>query len=68
MYIFARLKKWEQEGISIPNLTKLEATVRAYGAYAYTFMGETWCQVAAAVAKAGSKVPPGKALGVYKDA
>lgn len=42
--IYTRLSNWTDA--QVPNRTKLMATVRAYGGYAYTFMGETWCKVA----------------------
>ena len=42
--IFKRLSKWTDAQVS--GRTSLLAQVRAYGGYAYTFLGETFCQVA----------------------
>jgi len=47
--IFNQLDAWTDEQVSAidPKLrTNYKATVRAYGAYAYTLMGETFCKVA----------------------
>jgi hypothetical protein len=47
--IFKQLDGWTDEEVSTvdPQLrTNYKATVRAYGAYAYTLMGETFCSVA----------------------
>ena len=43
----------------VPNRTTLMATVRAYGAYAYTFFGETYCSIAF---DRGPEVQPVEAL------
>lgn len=42
--IFKRLDGWSDA--EVPGRTLLMAQVKAYGGYAYEFMGETWCQVA----------------------
>jgi hypothetical protein len=42
--VFNRLKGWTDA--QVKNRTALEAKVRAYGAYAYTFFGETYCTFA----------------------
>ena len=47
--VFKQLDAWTDEEVSAvdPQLrTNYKATVRAYGAYAYTLMGETFCSVA----------------------
>jgi hypothetical protein len=41
--VFKRLSGWTDA--QVPNRTAMMATVRAYGAYIYTFMGETFCSV-----------------------
>ena len=42
--VYDRLNNWTDAQVA--NRRSLMATVRAYGAYAETFMGETFCQVA----------------------
>ncbi|MBX3146642.1 MAG: RagB/SusD family nutrient uptake outer membrane protein [Gemmatimonadales bacterium] len=42
--IYRRLEAWSDT--DVPNRRSLMAQVRAFGGYAYQFMGETWCQVA----------------------
>jgi hypothetical protein len=42
--VFKRLEAWTDEEVA--NRTALQAKVRAYGAYAYTFFGETYCEFA----------------------
>lgn len=42
--IFKRLESWTDA--EVPGRVSLMAQVKAYGGYAYQFMGETWCQVA----------------------
>ena len=39
--VYNRLKAWTDA--QVPNRIALQAKVRAYGAYAYTFFGETYC-------------------------
>jgi hypothetical protein len=55
--VFAKLNGWTDA--QVPNRSRLMATVRAYGAYAYTFMGETFCAVAF---DGGEQSPPTVAL------
>lgn len=42
--VFKRLQGWTDA--QVPDRVALQAKVRAYGGYAYTFLGETYCQVA----------------------
>jgi hypothetical protein len=42
--VFNRLAAWTDA--EVPNRVALQSKVRAYGAYAYTFLGETYCKVA----------------------
>ena len=42
--VFKRLAAWTDA--QVPGRVALQAKVRAYGAYAYTFLGETYCTVA----------------------
>jgi len=42
--IFNRLNGWTD--VQVASRTKLMAMVRAYGAFAYTFFGETYCSIA----------------------
>jgi len=42
--VYKRLQAWTDA--QVPNRTLLLAQVRAYGGYAYTFLGETFCKVA----------------------
>ena len=57
--VYTRLSAWTDE--QVPNRADLMATVRAFGGYAYTFMGETWCQVAIDGGAAG---PPSASLDI----
>jgi len=58
--VYNRLKNWTDAQMpSGVNRTKLMAMVRAYGAYAYTFFGETYCEFYKDGVKQGS--PPGSA-------
>ncbi len=41
--VYQQLSTWTDAEVA--NRTQMMAMVRAYGAYAYTFMGETWCKV-----------------------
>jgi len=59
--VYTRLKGWEAD---LSNAAQLEATVRAYGGFAYTFMGETWCKVNF---DGGSAEDPSAALDIAAD-
>lgn len=55
--VFTKLNAWTDA--QVPGRNSLMATVRAYGAFAYTFMGETFCSVAF---DGGAESPPSAAL------
>ncbi len=55
--VFKRLAAWTEA--QVPGRVKLQAMVRVYGAYAYTFLGETYCTVAL---DRGPIQPPSAAL------
>ncbi len=55
--VFKRLAGWTDA--QVPGRVGLQAKVRAYGAYAYTFLGETYCAVAI---DGGSPQPPAASL------
>jgi hypothetical protein len=57
--IFAKLNEWTDEQVA--NRISLQATVRAYGAYAYLLMGEGFCAVAF---DGGAEQPPSAALAI----
>ncbi len=55
--VYRRLDGWTDAQVKDRKI--LMATVRAYGGYAYTYMGETWCAVSF---DGGPAQPPGVAL------
>lgn len=55
--VFGKLNEWNDE--QVPNRTLLLAQTRAYGAYSYLLMGETFCAVAF---DGGEQQPPAAAL------
>lgn len=55
--VFRRLAAWTDA--QVPGRVGLQAMVRAFGAYAYTFLGETYCTVAL---DGGAPGPPAAAL------
>jgi hypothetical protein len=55
--VYNRLSGWTDA--QVPNRASLMATVRAYGGYAYTFMGEGFCEVSF---DGGARQPPSAAL------
>ena len=55
--VYNRLNAWTDAQVA--NRTSFLATVRAYGAYIYTFMGETFCAVSF---DKGQRQPPSAAL------
>jgi len=57
--VYTRLSAWSDA--EVPGRTGLMAKVRAYGAYAYTFFGETYCTFAKDGAAPG---PPSDALNI----
>ena len=57
--IYNRLKGWTDAQVA--NRTSFMATVRAYGAYTYAVMGETFCSVAF---DGGPEQPPSASLGI----
>lgn len=57
--VWDQLDGWTDE--EVPNRANLKAQVRAYGAYAYLLMGETWCQVSF---DGGEAQPPAAALAI----
>jgi hypothetical protein len=57
--IMDQLEAWTDA--EVPNRADLRAQVRAYGAYTYLVMGETWCQVSF---DGGAAQPPSAALAI----
>ena len=57
--VFGQLDAWTDA--EVPNRASLKAQVRAYGAYSYLIMGETWCQVSF---DGGAAQPPTAALAI----
>src|ERR1041385_1644317 len=57
--VYTRLNNWTDAQVS--NRAALMATVRAYGGYSYTFMGETFCAVSF---DGGAQQPPAAALAI----
>lgn len=57
--VWDQLEAWTDT--EVPNRANLKAQVRAYGAYTYLIMGETWCQVAF---DGGAPLPPAAALAI----
>ena len=57
--VYNRLKKWTDA--QVPGRIGLQAKVRAYGAYAYTFFGETYCTFSK---DGGAPGPPSDALNI----